>query len=241
MWPWRHVWRPDPRTFPMSGIDQVCNTIATEGGIRVSGGQRRRAEFHKQSTVTAQRPLVVNLDIDRGRPALLVDGVVQSVAPEAAAGGYWEAMLPEHAPRSALLLGYGGGTLARLLAERWPSVRIVGVDNDPPVLALGRHAFGPLPCNIELVLADALTFVLGCTARFDYVAIDLFRGERVPRGAYGRPFLRGVRHALRPHGRAAFNLFDDERAETRTERLRTAFHVERVVRAGDNRIVHCRA
>jgi spermidine synthase len=185
--------------------------------------------------------LPVSIGMDRGRRALLVDGVVQSVAPEAALGGYWEAMLPDHAPGLALLLGYGGGTLARLLTARWPAVRVVGVDNDPRVLTAGRDAFGPLPCSIALVLADALTFLAGCAAGFDFVAVDLFQGERVPRGAYGRPFLRGVRRALRPHGRAAFNLFDDERADTRIDRIQRTLHVERVVRVGDNRIVHCRA
>ena len=240
MRPQRHVWRSGPRSLLEAGFDQVCGTIATRGGIRVSSGRRQRAEFHKQSTLTAQRALTACVGVDRGRPALLVDGVVQSVAPESAAGGYWEAMLPDHAPRSALLLGYGGGTLARLLVERWPSVRVVGVDNEPRVLTLGRDAFGPLPSGIGLVLADALDFVRGYAECFDYVAVDLFRGDRVPRGAYGRPFLRGVRHALRQRGRAAFNLFDDERAASRIERLRTVFEVERVVRVGDNRIAHCR-
>lgn len=202
--------------------------------------QRQCAEIHKQST-SATLPLTVCLGVDRGRPALLVDGVVQSVAPETASGGYWQAMIPDHAPRAALLLGYGGGTLARLLVERWPSVHVVGVDSDPRVLSLGRCAFGPLPSGIDLVLADALTFVRGCAGAFDFVAVDLFQGDRVPRGTYGRPFLRGVRHALQPRGRAAFNLFDDQYAASRIERLQAVFDVERVMRVGDNRIVQCRA
>jgi spermidine synthase len=172
--------------------------------------------------------------------ALLVDGVVQSVAPQCAAGGYWEAMLPSHPPRTALLLGFGGGTLAWLLASSSSPERIIGVDYDPEMLALGRAVFGPLPGCVQLVLADARTFIAGCTGRFEYVAVDLFQGERVPRGVFGLPFLRGVRRALCPRGRAAFNLFDDARAAARQERLRAVFSIERTVRVGDNLIVHCR-
>jgi spermidine synthase len=149
-------------------------------------------------------------------------------------------MLPEHPPTSALILGFGGGTLARLLAERHGPSRIVGVDSDPRVLELGRVTFGPLPCSVQLIIADALSVIHGCAGQFDYVAADLFQGERVPRGVFGRPFLRAVRHALRPRGRAAFNLFDDQRLPDRMERLQKVFAIERTVRVGDNRIIHCR-
>src|SRR5688572_25904299 len=63
----------------------------------------------------------VRIGEDGGRAALLVDGVVQSISPAdgLAVGGYWAAMVPDERPRSALILGLGGGTLARLLQARW--------------------------------------------------------------------------------------------------------------------------
>jgi spermidine synthase len=187
-------------------------------------------------------PLVreVRLGVDRGRPAVLADGVVQSVAPSTAAGGYWEAMLPEHRPRRALLLGFGAGTLAHLLVDRFGPLPIVGVDNDPRMLALARSAFGPLPPNVDLVLADAFAFVELCAGRFDYVAVDLFRAGHPARGVTGQPFLRALRRALMPGGRVAFNLFRDAHTARRLRRIATRFTVTHVKHVRDNVVVHAR-
>ena len=111
-----------------------------------------------------------------GWPVLVVDGVVQSVHPDLAAGGYWAAMLPEVRPHRALLLGFGGGTLAHLLVRRFGAFAIVGVDHNPEMLAAGRRAFGLPPAGVQLVVADALTFVDGCPGRFDFVAVELSMG-----------------------------------------------------------------
>lgn len=232
------------------GADDGAGTTPVRGsGVSLVGTGRRAG----RSTAPARRgipteaagagtlPRCVRLGEDRGRPALLVDGVVQSVAPTAAAGGYWEAMLPAHRPRRALLLGLGGGTLAHLLVARFGSLPMVGVDDDPAVLAAARTAFGPLPGELDIVLADARIFIHGYAARFDYVAVDLFHGGEVPRGVFGQPFLRAVRAALMPGGTAAFNLFHDARSDRRLERLRRVLRVERTVQVRDNVLAHCRA
>jgi len=171
---------------------------------------------------------------------VLADGVVQSVAPTAAAGGYWEAMLPEHQPRRALLLGVGGGTLAHLLIGRFGPLTIVGVDDDPRMLSLARAVFGPLPPGVDLVLADAFTFVARCAGRFDYVAVDLFHGGRPARGVTGQPFLRALREALVPGGHAVFNLFRDAHTARRLRRIAQRFTVTRVEHVRDNVVVHAR-
>src|SRR5215470_18015172 len=118
---------------------------------------------------------------DGGRAVLLVDGVVQSISPEdgLATGGYWAAMVPEDRPRRGLILGLGGGTLARLLHARWGTFPIVGIDDDPAVLEIARDV-GWLPReDLEIVVADAFEYARGCTERFDYIAVDLFRGEHL--------------------------------------------------------------
>jgi len=57
-----------------------------------------------------------------GRTALLIDGVVQSLDPGDGTedvNGYWPALIPEYRPERTLLLGLGGGTVARLLLRRF--------------------------------------------------------------------------------------------------------------------------
>jgi spermidine synthase len=86
----------------------------------------------------------VRIAEDDGRRALLVDGVVQSVAvePGLEVGGYWSALLPSVRPRRALVLGLGGGTLVHLLRRRFGDVSIVGVEVDENVLALAESELG---------------------------------------------------------------------------------------------------
>lgn len=178
-----------------------------------------------------------------GRLELRVGDVVQSVlvtGPELERG-YWPAMLPEERPRSALLLGLGGGTVAQLLTLRFGPLPIVGVEADDEVLDLARERFrlGEL-ANLRVVRQDAYAYVATAKERFDYIAVDLFEAGQVPRGVTATPFLRQVKQLLTPEGLVAFNLARDRRAAGRVHRLARVFRVERQVFVGFNLVVHCR-
>jgi len=177
----------------------------------------------------------------RGRLAILVDGVVQSVAPEDAASGYWSAMLPRQRPASALLLGVGGGTIARLLVARFGELPIVGVDESAAVLDLARAAFGLLPACVRLVQADALAYVHAESATYDYICVDLYRGDRLPRGVLALPFLRALAARLTSRGTLAFNLFADTWLDSRVAKLERVFERSAVERVGGNAIFLGRA
>jgi spermidine synthase len=184
----------------------------------------------------------VRIGEDGGRAALLVDGVVQSISPEdgLAGGGYWAAMVPDDPPRNALILGLGGGTIARLVRTRWGEVPIVGVDDDAEIVETAGRV-GWLPSNgLELVMADAFEYVQTCERRFDFIAVDLFRGQRLAARAFGRPFLRGVRALLEPRGRLAMNMFFDKLARQRETRIASMFDISTINRIGGNVVIHAR-
>jgi spermidine synthase len=149
-------------------------------------------------------------------------------------------MVPDERPRSALILGLGGGTLARLLQSHWGQLRIVGVDDDATIVATADAA-GWLPASgIEIVLADAFEYVQTCKQRFDYVAVDLFRGDRLANRAFGKPFLRRLRALLEPRGRLAINMFKDVRELQRVQRVASVFEIRERVSVGGNVVVHAR-
>jgi len=153
-----------------------------------------------------------------------VDGTVQSVLADDPFG-YWQAMVPDVRPRRALLLGLGAGTVARLIHERFGPVPTVGVDDDPAVLAIARDALADL-ASVELVEADAFEYVEQAVAngnRFDYAAVDLYRGARLAHGVVGRPFLKALRTLLEPRGVAVFNLFLERRVADRARRIERVF------------------
>jgi len=117
-----------------------------------------------------------------GRRALFVDGVVQSVDPDDAASGYWNAMIPDDRPASALLLGVGGGTIAQLLTRKFGPLPITGVDESSDVLEVAREQFGLTLPDLTLVQADAFVYVHHTEDRFDFIAVDLYRGNRLVGG-----------------------------------------------------------
>lgn len=182
----------------------------------------------------------VRLGEDAGHPALLVNGVVQSIAADGAADGYWASMLPSVRPGAALLLGLGAGTVAHLLTRRFGPLPIVGVDDDSQVIALGRAVFGLDLPHLEIVVQDAFVYVTQCRERFDYVGVDLYRGGRMPRGVLGRPFLRQVRALASPRGLVAINLFMGEQLPRQVARLGEALRVVKQVAVDENVVVHCR-
>ena len=178
---------------------------------------------------------------DGERLALAIDGAVQSVSVVGGGtgGGYWAAMLPDRAPRDALLLGLGGGTLAHLLTQVYGPLPVVGVDDDAEVVALGRAHFGLDLPNLQIEIADAYAYAATCPRRFDFVAIDLYRdGEIAPRATESR-FLRDIARLLRPAGTAAYNLARDRRAGNRLSQLERHFVLLRRLLVGFNLVVHC--
>ncbi|MGE3601551.1 MAG: spermidine synthase, partial [Dehalococcoidia bacterium] len=124
--------------------------------------------------------------------------------------------------------------------QRFGPLRVIAVDNDPDVVRLGRTAFYLAVPGVSVVLADAVQFVTWCGGRFDYIAVDLFRGNERPREVAGRPFLRDLRRIARPGATIAFNLFQDRRVETTLARIARVLSPVRRVTAGKNVVTHYR-
>jgi spermidine synthase len=79
-------------------------------------------------------------------------------------------------PRSALVLGLGGGAAVHLLRRHLAPARVTAVELDPTLVRLARRFFGVGGPGVEVVRADALSYVAGLPRRerFDIVVDDLF-------------------------------------------------------------------
>lgn len=201
----------------------------------------------------APRTLPVRLaQRENGLLALQVGGVTQSVSVAedgAAPPGYWSLMLGPDCPARALLLGLGGGTVARLLARRCPGAQMLGVERDAATLALAREAFGlDEVAGLEVVEADAFDWVaarfdaMGAMAdpeaRFDLICVDLFEAGRLVVGTLATPFLRQLAALLTPTGMLSVNLMVTGRTPEQLHRLRRVFAIAREQRLGGNLVVH---
>lgn len=79
--------------------------------------------------------------------------------------GPWIYMCPQYKPKSVLLLGYAGGTVAGLIRLFYgQDVEITGVDIDD------CEDFG---YGVELIKADAREYIKTCR-KFDAVVVDVF-------------------------------------------------------------------
>jgi len=182
----------------------------------------------------------------QGRRAIAVDDVVQSI--EVRSGeltpGYWPEMLPPRVGGRALLLGYGGGTVAHLLLSLSPEVEVLAVDDDPSVLALARRDPRFRIEDPRLTIEEGDAFALArrlaeAGQRFDHVAVDLYRGKELVRAALARPFLRRVNDLLEPGGTAAFNLPRDRRTARRLRRIGQHLRLGETRLVGLNCVVLC--
>lgn len=184
------------------------------------------------------RPFVT---VEAGRKVLRVGGVIQSVAvDETYLRDVWDAMVPSTRPASALILGLGGGTIATLLTQRWGPLPIVGVERDPAVAWLARHEFGLAQlANVQVVVADAFTYMRDCRDRYDTICVDLYVAGKMAHGVFGTAFLRDIARSLTPTGSATFNLWRSPYLPDQMRRLARVLRVERATEVDDNVFVHC--
>jgi spermidine synthase len=180
------------------------------------------------------------LETAGGEQRLIVDGAVQSVAVQGdkTPKGYWPALVPRRVASSALILGFGGGTVAHLLRRESAAMTMTGVDNDPRVLDLARSAFGADAAGIRLILADAEEFVRECSDRYGLVIVDLFCGETLATSATRRAFLRGVRSLVCPGGTLVWNLHRDTRGAIARRRVGSGLLLDMRIFAGLNLVLH---
>lgn len=126
----------------------------------------------------------IHVRVRGGRRELRVDGTLASryEPGQVATGSVWDAIaapllaLPPHRRRAVLILGLGGGSVARLIRALAPDAQIVGVEFDPGVVRAARRHFGLDRLRIEVVIGDALSVLARERRRFDAVIEDVFVG-----------------------------------------------------------------
>jgi spermidine synthase len=87
-------------------------------------------------------------------------------------------LLPARArPRRVLILGLGGGSVARALRVLDPQAELVGVERDRTVLRLARRHFGLDTLGVEVVVDDVFRYLRRERSRFDLIVEDVFEGS----------------------------------------------------------------
>ncbi len=140
------------------------------------------------------------------------------------------AVTPE--PKRALILGHGGGSLAKWLADRWPELELDTVEVDPSVVRTAEQYFGYRPAPRHHVhVKDARVFLRATPATYDVIWVDVFARHLIPFHLTTTEFFSELRAHLNPDGVLAVNLSssvegaDRQRAYAVVQTLRTVFPV----------------
>ena len=112
------------------------------------------------------------------------------------------------AVNSCLILGLGGGTVAKLVMKKWPDAVITGVDFDPVIVELGKKYLGLGEVQVRLFVKDAFEYCQKAVEenkKFDLILIDLYKGSEFPAQFEGEQFSILILKLLRDDGLAVFN------------------------------------
>jgi len=143
---------------------------------RARGERARRARREKPR---------VRIDDTGGTRALVVDETFASFyrPGEIATHCVWDAIaapilfLAPKRRRRILILGLGGGSVARLARALAPDAEIVGIEFDPEVVRLARKHLELDALDIQVEIADALEWLKTAKGRFDVILEDIFIGH----------------------------------------------------------------
>lgn len=110
-------------------------------------------------------------------------------------------------PKHGLILGHGGGSLAKWLARYRPDLELDIVEFDPIVVRMAEDFFDyHAPPNHHVSVKDGRAFLHGTDHAYDVVWIDAFARDMIPFHLTTVEFFSLVRAHLNPDGVVAVNL-----------------------------------
>jgi len=108
-------------------------------------------------------------------------------------------------PVHVLMVGLGGGSLAKFCHRHLPRTRLTVVEIDPDVIAL-REAFGvPDDKRLAIIQADAAEYLPAAEGDTDVLLLDGFDSRGIAPTFLSRGFYRAARSRLRRGGLAVAN------------------------------------
>lgn len=109
----------------------------------------------------------------------------------------------EFAPKKVLIVGLGGGSIAKLVRKNWPKAEITGVDIDETIVALGKKYMGLDKYDVNIIIADAYDLITNPTspkatlgAQYDLICFDTYVGENFPKKFESKAFIKEVKKLL---------------------------------------------
>ncbi|MBP7119073.1 hypothetical protein KBA63_03205, partial [Candidatus Woesebacteria bacterium] len=107
--------------------------------------------------------------------------------------------------KRALILGLGGGSIAKIIRDNWNESSVVGVDVDKVIVDLGIDYLGLDKLNVDIVIGDAFDYLHKEKKTYDLICVDTYVGDSFPKQFESEGFLHDVSKHLEDDGVAIFN------------------------------------
>ena len=116
-------------------------------------------------------------------------------------------------PQDALMIGLGGGSLAKFIRRQRPQTHITAVEIDPRVIAAARSHFELPPDDdtLSVVEADGALYVRQHPGSADVILLDGFDAGNQVEALATQTFYAACRRVLRPGGVLVVNLWGRDR------------------------------
>jgi len=135
-------------------------------------------------------------------------------------------------PREVLMIGLGGGSMARYIHQRMPGTRTTVVEINAKVLAAARSMFH-FPADearLNVEIADGADYIAAHAESADVVLVDGFDDCKQPAALCTQAFYDAAYAALRPGGVMSVNFMAEEKKlDVYLQRIEKSFN-ERVIR-----------
>jgi spermidine synthase len=115
-------------------------------------------------------------------------------------------------PADVLMIGLGGGSLAKFMYHQLPQARVRAVELNPAVVAIARQCFH-LPSDdarFAVVVGDGSEYVLREEVEADVILLDGYDADAHAKELESRKFYAACRERLRPGGMLVVNLWRDD-------------------------------
>jgi spermidine synthase len=116
-------------------------------------------------------------------------------------------------PRTALMVGLGGGSVAKFVYHHLPDVRIRVLEIDPQVVAIARQCFlvPPDDARLHIIVGDGAEHMAQPGAAADLIMVDGYDAESHVAELATREFYAACRARLAPGGVLVVNLWGGDR------------------------------
>jgi spermidine synthase len=129
-------------------------------------------------------------------------------------------------PRRVLLVGLGGGSLAKHIYRSMPEASMEVVEINAVVVEVARRYFHLPPDGprLSVTIADGADYVGSLDSAVDALLVDAYDGRSLAASLATDAFFSAARRAVAPAGVLAMNLWSNDRAFDRNvQRIERAF------------------